>query len=436
MENSSKRYWILPIAAFLPAALLCCLLIGGCSPRSDAVEPPTMSPTPSHQASPSDEMKPPTVPSTPTLQATPRPTPEPPTRIPTTDLQATPSPTPSLTKTPVTDPRVLQAYGSLLYVAGRSVWEGMGLASDRLVTELPFEKIHAVTLADDRLWVLADDQLAVVDLTSGTVETMTEVELSVWGGDLLVLWNRRSVAYTVGMNDDSNLLGHSTRVGLYNPRTGQTRMLTKLVGSVRLLGATPEEDKLYATQIGGDGSGPILTINLEDGTTTTKIEPQGFSYSAVMSPDGHWVAVIDIKSWSQPEEQGRITLYKLAEPDASPMVIDLPKQPSHARGLEWAPDSRYLYFVLYPGPWAGDSNQPLEQTWGLWRADIRGGQVKQIVPSVSVDHYPVAVSPDGRAVLIAGYPFALIDVQTGVEYALNLPGEAIMLAWRASDTQD
>jgi hypothetical protein len=311
----------------------------------------------------------------------------------------------------------------------------MGSASDQLIIELPFEKIYAVTLANDRLWVLADDQLAMVDLASGTVETMIEVELSVWGGDLLVL-DHQSVVYAVGVNDDSNLLGHSTRVGLYNLHTGQTRMLTKLVGGVRLLGVGSERDNLYATQIGGDGSGPILTINLDDGTTTTKIEPQGFSYSAVMSPDGHWAAVIDTKIGSQPEEQGRITLYKLAEPDTSPMVIDLPKQPSHARGLEWAPDSRYLYFVLYPGPWAGDSNQPLEQTYGLWRADIRGGQVKQIVPSVSVDHYPVAVSPDGRSVLIAGYPFALIDVQTSVEYALSLPGEAIMLGWRASDTQD
>ena len=403
-------YRILPIAA-----LLCCLLIGGCSPRSDAVEPPTVTPTP---------------------QATPCPTPEPPTRMPTSDLPATPFPTPGLARTPVTDPRVLQAYGSLLYVAGRSVWEGMGLASDRLVTELPFVKVHAMTLADDRLWVLADDQLAVVDLASGTVETVTEVELSVWGGDLLVLWSRQSVAYTVGMDDDSNLLGRSTRVGLTNPRTGQARMLTELVGGVRLLGATPEEDELYATQIGGEGGGPILAINLEDGTTTAKIQPRGFSYSAVMSPDDHWVAVIDAEIGSQPEEQGRITLYKLAEPDTSPMVVDLPKQPSHARGLEWAPDSRYLYFVLYPGPWAGFSDQPLEQTYGLWRADIRGGQVQQIVPSVSVDHYPVAVSPDGRAVLIAGYPFALIDVQTGVEYALNLPGEATVLAWRASGTRD
>ena len=342
--DPGERHWILPITTLLLATLLCCLLIGGCSPRSDTVEPPTTLLTPSHRASPSDE-KPPTVPSTPTLQATPRPTPEPPTRIPTTDLQATPSPTPSLTKTSITDPKALQAYGSLLYIARQSVWEGMGLASDQMIIELPFTKIHAVTLANDRLWVLADDQLAMVDLASGTVETMIEVELSVWGGDLLVL-DHQSVVYAVGVNDDSNLLGHSTRVGLYNLHTGQTRMLTKLAGGVRLLGVGSKGDNLYATQIGGDGSGPILTINLEDGTTTTKIEPQGFSYSAVMSPDGHWVAVIDIKSWSQPEEQGCITLYKLAEPDASPMVIDLPKQPSHARGLEWAPDSRYLYFVL------------------------------------------------------------------------------------------
>jgi hypothetical protein len=301
----------------------------------------------------------------------------------------------------------------------------MGLASDRLVAELPFEEIHAVTLADDRLWVLADDQLAVVDLASGTVEAMAEVELSVWGGNLLVLRDRRSVAYAVGMNDNSNLLGHSTRVGLYDPHTGRTRVLTKLIGGVRLLGATPEEDSLYAAQIGGDGGGPILSINLEDGTMTTKIGPQGFSYSAVMSPDEYWIAVTG----------GYVSIYNLVETEAPPMVIDLPKQPSHARGLKWAPDSQFLYFILRPGLWAGYSGQPLERTYGLWRADIRSGEVEEITSSTQVDHYPVAVSPDGRAILIGNTSFDLIDVQTREQLSLDLPPGARIVAWQTSGTR-
>jgi len=418
LKNPGKRRWILAIAVFLPAMFLCCLMTGGCGLRPDTVEPPTMSPPLGYQTLPSGEMKPSTVPSTSS-------TPESPTRIPISDLQTTPPPTPSPTRRPVTDPQVLQAYGSLLYIAGQSVWEGMGLANDRLIAGLPFEDIHAATLADDRLWVLADDQLAMVDLTSGTAEAIAEVELSVWGGHLLILRNRRSVAYAVGMNDNGNLLGHSTHVGLYDPHMGQARVLTKLIGGVRLLGATPEEDSLYAAQIGGDGGGPILTINLEDGTATTKIGPQGLSYSAVMSPDGHWVAIAG----------GYVTIYNLAEPDASPMVIGLPKQPSHARGLKWAPDSRYLYLILRPGPWAGYSGQPLEQTYGLWRADIRSGEVEEIAPSIQVDHYPVAVSPDGRAVLVGNASFDLIDVQTGKRFPLDLPLGVQIVAWRTSGTR-
>ena len=376
MKNPDKRHQILAIAAFLPAALLCCLLTGGCSPRPDTVGPPTVPPTPN-----------------------------------------------------------LQAYGSLLYINGRSVWEGMGLASDRLIAELPFEKIRAATLADDRLWVLADDQLAVLDLTSGTVETVAEIQVSDGGGHLLVLQERQSVVYTVGVDDFGTGIGHATCVGRYDPETGQARFLTKLPGWLSLLGTTAEEDALYAAQIGGDGGGPILTIDLEDGTTTTKIEPQALSYSAAMSPDGHWVAVIDAKIWSQPEEQGCITLYNLAEPDASPMVIDLPKQPSHARSLIWAPDSRRLYFVLWPGPWAGYSDEAREQTYGLWRADIRSGEVEEITPSVQVDRYSVAVSPDGQAVLIGSTSFNLIDVRTGEQLSLDLPPGARIVAWRSSGTQ-
>ena len=372
---------------------------------------------------------------TPALHVTASPTTKPPTMTPTPARQAAPTATvePSIAApTPILD---LQTYGSLLYLDRRSVWEGLGLASDRLVVKLPFEKVHAAALMDDDLWLLAEDQLAVVDLTSGKVETLAEIEFSDWGGQLLVLRNRQSVAYTVGIDDDSNLLGHSTRVGLYNPQTGQAHILTKLVGTVRLLGATSKEDALYAAQIGGDGGGPILTINLEDGATTTRIEPQGLSYSAAMSTDGRWVAIIDAKNWSQHTEQGCITLYNLVEPDTSPMTIDLPKQPSHARGFKWSSDSQYLYFVLCHGPWAGYSGQPSMQTYGLWRADLRSGEVEEIIPSIQTDGYPAAVSPDGRAVLIDNTTFTLVDVQTGVERSLDLPQGAKILTWRISAAQ-
>ena len=411
MKNHNKRYWILSIAAFL-----CGLLIGGCNPFPDTVEPLTMMPTQELQATAFSTTEPPAMTPTPTRQAT-----------------ATAAVEPSIAApTPILD---LQTYGSLLYLDGRSVWEGLGLASDRLVVELPFEQVYAAALMDDNLWVLADDQLAVVNLTSGMVETVAEIELSDWGGQLLVLWGRQSVAYAVGIDDDSTLLGHSTRVGLYNPRTSQAHMLTKLVGTVSLLGATSKEDALYAAQIGGNGSGPILTINLEDGTTTTRIESQALSFSAAMSSDGHWVSMIDAKDWSQPEEQGCITLYNLAEPDTSPMAIELPKQPSHARDFRWSPDSQYLYFVLCHGPWAGYSGQPLMQTYGLWRADIRSGEVEEITPSIQVDYYPAAVSPDGRVVLIDNTTFTLVDVQTGAERFLDLPQGARILTWRIPDAQ-
>lgn len=76
----------------------------------------------------------------------------------------------------------------------------MGLPRDRLIVELPFEKVYAVALSGDRLWVLADGQIAAVDLLSGTVETATDIAFaSHWGGQLLALPDGRRVAYAVGL---------------------------------------------------------------------------------------------------------------------------------------------------------------------------------------------------------------------------------------------
>jgi len=312
----------------------------------------------------------------------------------------------------------------------------MGLASDRLIAELPFEKIYATTLADNLLWVLADDQLAVVDLISGTAKTMTEIETSVWGGQLLMLQKQQSIVYAVGVDDDSTLLGRVTCVGLYGLQTEQARLLAKLPGTAVLLGTTTEEDALYAMQIGGDGGfGTVLTINLEDGMTNTKIELQRTGVEAAMSLDNRWVAVVDAKNWSQPEEEGCITLYSLVEPDSPPTIIDLPHKPSHARGVKWALDSQHLYFVLWPGPWAGGQDGLREQTYGLWQLDVLSGEVKEIVPSIRPDHTPVAISPDERATLIGSISFDLIDVQTGAELSLDLPPGAQIVAWRTPGTR-
>ncbi len=88
-----------------------------------------------------------------------------------------PLPTLEPTPRPTLDARALQAYGALLYLDGRSVWEGWGLVSDRLIAELPFEEIAAAQLTGNRLWMLADGRLTVVDLASGAVEDAHSGEL-------------------------------------------------------------------------------------------------------------------------------------------------------------------------------------------------------------------------------------------------------------------
>ena len=169
---------------------------------------------------------------------------ETPTATPTPDRQSTPTETvePSAVP-PIPDPR---AYGDLLYLDGQTVWEGVGLASDRRVIELPFDKVQAATLSDDIMWVLADGQLAVADLTSGTVKVVAEIETSDWGSHLLAPQGQQNVFYAVGVDDSSTLLGHATHIGWYDRQAKQARLLTTLVGGVKLLGTAASGDILYA----------------------------------------------------------------------------------------------------------------------------------------------------------------------------------------------
>lgn len=421
MRSHIKHHRPPVFAALTVAALLGCLLSSGCRPRLTPL---------TGQASPSAEAGLRAI-ASPTLQlsATPSPSPQP-TLLPT--LEPTQSPTP--------DARALQAYGTLLYLDGRSVWEGWGLVSDRLIAELPFEEIATARLVGNRLWMLADGHLAVVDLTFGAVETLAELEPSTGRreGRLLVLPDDR-VVYSMLVDEWGGGAGYATTVWLYDPQTGQARILAKRDAGLAVLAPMRKGDALYAAPIGGDGAlTAIVTIDLEDGAIASAVEFQRVGMGGLaLSPDGRKVAISDAQNWGQADVQGCITIYDLAEPGAAPVTIVLPKQPSYAFSLTWAPDNRYLYFALEANPWVADaSGHPLEQAYGLWRADAHSGELRGITPSHS-DRFPrpVMISPDGRALLVSSIPYDLVDVQTGELFSSTLPPLALILDWRMSDVQ-
>jgi len=171
-------------------------------------------------------------------------------------------------RTPITDSQVLQQalprYGTLVYLHDRAVWEGVGLGDDRRLVDLPFDEIEAAELADERLWLLADGQLAAVDLASGQVRT-TDVVTGAIVADLLVMPERQLVAYAVSLGDARPAPVPSTLVGVCDFQMEQARSLAEIQGWIGLLGAAPGGDVLYATRTGSDGGGPIVTIDLVDG---------------------------------------------------------------------------------------------------------------------------------------------------------------------------
>lgn len=206
-----------------------------------------------------------------------------------------------------------------------------------------------------------------------------------------------------------------------------------------MLAPTLKGDALYAAPIGGDGAlTAIVTIDLEDGAIASAVEFQRVGMGGLaLSPEKRRVAVSDAQNWSQADVRGCITIYDLTEPRAAPVTIVLPKQPSYAFSLTWAPDGRYLYFALEANPGVADaSGHPLEQAYGLWRADARSGELREIAPAHS-DQFtrPVMISPDGQALLMSSIPYVLVDAQTGERFSTTLPPLALILDWYMPDAQ-
>jgi len=120
------------------------------------------------------------------------------------------------------------------------------------------------------------------------------------------------------------------------------------------------------------------------------------------------------------------------------MSIELPDQPSHAVNLVADPGGRYLYFLLLPGQW--ESEPEPDHTEGLWRADTHTGALAHVLPSLPVEQdccplHPIAVSPDGRALLMkASTFFNLLDLESGERFWLDLPGESTILDWLPPDS--
>ncbi len=312
--------------------------------------------------------------------------------------------------------------------------------SDRLIAELPFEEIAAAQLTGNRLWVLADGRLTVVDLASGAIEALAELEPLTGRreGRLLVLSDGR-VVYSVLVDEWGGGAGYVTTVWLYDPQAEQARMLAKRDAGLAVLAPTLKGDALYAAPIGGDGAlTAIVTIDLEDGAIASAVEFQRVGMGGLaLSPEKRRVAVSDAQNWSQADVRGCITIYDLTEPGAAPVTIVLPKHPSYAFSLTWTPDGRYLYFALEANPGVADaSGHPLEQAYGLWRADARSGELREIAPAHS-DQFtrPVMISPDGQALLMSSIPYVLGDAQTGERFSTTLPPLALILDWRPSDVQ-
>lgn len=320
---------------------------------------------------------------------------------------------------------------ALVYIDDGSLVEQMGNGPQRR-TELPDTDTGAVlaaTLVDETVLVLREQALQRATF-HGSSDIMLRFDKPARFGQLISTVDGKYVFYDVTVDDAQGRFGFGTRIGRYQAKSGIVKPVLFVHQNVRALGLTTDGNGLYLLPIGQDPSfGRILIAELESGTTIDEMPIEGEVFSA-LSPNGQYLVTASPRYASEDVPLGGILrLYDLASQPFNPREIALPNQPSHAWGLLWSPDSRWVYFVLR----AGDIYDEPAMSYGLWRLDIVSGEMQRVTAIEETSIRPAAISPDGQWLLVRNEmreeAFA-VHVQSGTRQSFILPTEAVVVGWK------
>jgi len=272
---------------------------------------------------------------------------------------------------------------TILYLyQGRLIEQVIGGTSQRLADLPDAGAILDATVLDGRVLILREQGLQRTMLADGSTDLMVRFDGTARSG-FFVPGGREMAVFQVTVDNPQAEFGLETLVGLYRPAGDSAQVVLSLPQVEQALGTTADGQSLYLLPRGQDPSfGRLLLASLETGAVGAELPIEGEVF-AVLSPDGRYLATT--------VPQGALNLYDLVSQPLTPRVFALPQSPSHAWGLLWSPDSRFLYFLLRPG---GLYDEPAS-SYGLWRLEVDSGAISRFA-AISEPEGFLAIDHDGR----------------------------------------
>lgn len=316
----------------------------------------------------------------------------------------------------------------LLYIHEDTLFQQAPSGTLERLTDLPrMGKVLAATVSDDTVLVLREEGLQRVELTTGVADMVVRFDVPARSGLIMPMADGSRVLYSVMVRDADAHFSVGTRIGLY--QAGKEEAALYFAYDAQALGVTTDGRGLYVLPRGQDSSfGRLLVVSLGTGETESEQAVEGLT-PAALSPDSRYLAMTTIRHATPDEREDVLAVYDLASQPLTPREVAYPHTPSHTRWLVWSPDSRFLYFVL----WSGRSWDDPTESYGLWRFDVKSGQLSQEAVVSEPQMWPRLVSPEGQWLLLQHESKGLaiiVHLPTGATESLTLPIMAVAAGWR------
>ncbi len=337
---------------------------------------------------------------------------------------------------PATAATAVAGSSSFLYVHQGILWEQAGAGAPRQVTPLPQgSSVLAARLVGDTLLLLREQGVERIGLSDVSSDVVRSFDFRARFGSLDATPDGKRVIYAASVEDPRSSFGAAARLGVYDVETGASRAVTPTAElaaypGLAPLGLTPDGANMYLLPRGQDPAfARVAVVAVETGQLVRDLPISGEG-GVSLSSDG---TVAVATGPCRPTSEAGLLInvlqfYDLRQNPLQPREIPLPPAPCPLSGLAWAPDNSALYAVT-----TGDPSTAPGRPATVLRIDARTGAVTPVATLDQAEHHLLALSPDGRWLLLrrATEPRAtLLTLPNGEPAEIDLPVEAVFAGWR------
>jgi len=291
-------------------------------------------------------------------------------------------------------------------------------------------QLEAWAFATGKLAIARGKSIELIDLSKGTLQAFN-AQVTAPVAYAQVIWGSagNELLYAATIEDKTaTSFGRSVELHAISPLDGRElgKALVHNVTSIRLLRYDEPSGLAYLLSFGEDRTQSKLEIyNVRQGKRVQRLELKG-EEEAVISPDGHYLLTEGL----DPKTQRRLLrLYDISQGGKLYRSWSHPPK-SHSVAHIWAPDGRYVAYLLQEGL-SYDSSKGL----GIWVLEVATMQAHQVLEENAPSSSLVSWTPDSRYII--GYHrgaageayFYAVRPDGGDRRILPLPSTAQLLGW-------